>query len=162
MPASILQPVEAALANSFDIARLLVNNIFNGVSPFGHLKLPFVFGTTDATNLYTIPTGLKVEIVRAYWEIGTSFTGGSSSAIGISSTNANYNTKGDILGGASGDVAATLVSTGLTYKGGTLGAKFASNGMIVLVGGDSIRFDRITSAFTAGAGNVHINYRLID
>lgn len=162
MPATILQPSEAGLQSSFDITRRLLNDFYNGLTPFGHLKLPFTFSNADASTLYTIPTGLIIEIGRAYWEIGTSMTGGASSAIGISSSNASYNTKGDILGGATGDVAATLVSTGVKYKGGTLGAKFGSNGMVVLVGGDTIRFDRITSAFTAGAGFVHLNYRLID
>ena len=131
-----------------------------------HLKLPFTFATADAAVLLTIPTitngAVGLQIDSLFWEITTSFTGGASSAIGISSTNANYNTKGDLLGGASGDVAATLVSTGLTYKGGTIGAKFGSNGKVVLVAGDVIRFDRITSAFTAGAGFVHINTSWVD
>jgi len=125
------------------------------------LKLPFAFGTADATALFTVPTGFKLRIERAYWEIIASMTGGSSSAIGVSSTNAAFNTKGDILGGASGDVAATLVQTGSPYKGGTLGAKLGSNGIIVLVAADVLRFDAITSAFTAGNGFVHITGQLI-
>lgn len=130
---------------------------------FGHLKLPIDFSLADAAVLYTIPAALpRVLIGRIWWEVVTSFTGGASSAIGVSSTNAGYNTKGDILGGASGDVAATLVSTGLTHKGGTIGAKYGSNGVVVLVSGDALRFDRITSAFTAGAGYVHADFRLID
>lgn len=125
------------------------------------LKLAFAFGTADATALFTVPTGFKLRIERAYWEIIASMTGGSSSAIGVSSTNAAFNTKGDILGGASGDVAATLVQTGSPYKGGTLGAKLGSNGIITLVATDVIRFDAITSAFTAGNGFVHITAQLI-
>lgn len=122
------------------------------------IKLAIAFGTADAAALLTLPAGWpsKLLVDRAFWEVTSSFTGGSSSAIGISSTNASYNTKGDILGGASGDVAATLVSTGVLYKGGTLGAKFGSNGVIALVAGDAVRFDRITSAFTAGAGFAHL------
>lgn len=133
-----------------------------------HLKLAIGFGTADATALYTLPTltnGAKaVRIDSLYWEIGTSFTGGASSTIGISSTNTRYNVKGDLLGGSAGDVAATLVSTQV-YVPGTLGAKFAvaaTTGKVILVAGDSIRFDVITSAFTAGAGFVHIDCSFLD
>jgi len=132
------------------------------IGGFAHLKLPIGFALADAAVLYTIPAGIKISLNDWWWEITTSFTGGASSAIGISSTNTDYSTKGDLLGGAAGDVVATLVSTGRVHKGGTIGAKFASNGKCVLVGGDAIRFDRITSAFTAGAGYVHVNGRYID
>lgn len=131
-----------------------------------HLKLPIGFALADAAVLFTVPTLLNgavaLQIDSLYWEITTSFTGGSSSAIGVSSSNTNYSTKGDVLGGSGGDVAAGLLSTGLTYKGGTIGAKYASNGKIVLVAGDTLRFDRITSVFTAGAGFVHINASYLD
>lgn len=121
------------------------------------VKLAIDFNKTDAAVLFTVPTGFKLKLGRIYWEVTTSWSGGSSSAIGLSSSNAAFSTKGDLLGGASGDVAATLVSTGSPYKGGTLGTKLGSNGVIVLVGADTIRFDRITSAFTAGAGFVHVD-----
>jgi hypothetical protein len=119
------------------------------------LALPIAFGTADAAVLYTVPTGLRMFVHRAAWEVTSSFTGGTSSAIGVSSDDTSANTKGDILGGASGDVAATLVSTGVPIKGGTVGAKFGSNGCICIAAGKVLRFDRITSAFTAGAGFVH-------
>jgi hypothetical protein len=127
-----------------------------------HLKLAIAFGTADAAVLCTIPTGLNLQILSAYWEVTTSFTGGSSSAIGVSSDATDYSTKGDILGGATGDVLATLVSTGVKYKGGTIGAKFGTNGIVVVPAGKVIRFDRITSVFTAGAGFVHIAGMLVD
>jgi hypothetical protein len=125
------------------------------------LALAIAFGTANNAVLYTVPTGFKIRLNRTYWEVTTSFTGGSSSAIGVSSSNTNFNTAGDLLGGSSGDVAATLVSTGSPYIGGTLGTKFGSNGIVVLTGGDTIKFNRITSAFTAGAGNVHAHISLI-
>lgn len=121
------------------------------------IKLAFDFNTADAAVLFTVPAGLKLKLGRIYWEVTTSFTGGATPAIGLSSSNAAFNTKGDLLGGASGDLTATLVSTGSPYKGGTLGAKLGSNGVIVLVGGDTIRFDRIASAFAAGVGFAHID-----
>jgi hypothetical protein len=147
---------EAALQTSQDIARAFTAGAFQ------HLKLPIAFGTADAAVLFTVPTGIRLEVVRAWWEVTTSFTGGASSAIGVSSDDADYNTKGDILGGASGDVLATLVSTGRVHKGGTVGAKFGSNGVVALAGGKVLRFDRITSAFTAGVGFVHVDVRVVD
>ena len=89
---------------------------------------------------------------RCYWEITADWTGGSSSAIGISGPSP-HNTKGDLLGGGSGDVAATLVaSAGVAL--GTIGADTAAG--VMLKAADTVKFDRITSAFTAGTGFVHV------
>jgi hypothetical protein len=128
------------------------------------LRLPIDFNLADAAVLYTVPAslpgvaaaGVKMNVERACWHVDTSFTGGMASAIGISSDDADYNTKGDILGGAAGDVAATLVSTGRYLIGGTVGAKFGSNGAVTIASGKVIRFDRITSVFTTGVGAVHL------
>jgi hypothetical protein len=122
------------------------------------LSLAFTSATADAAVLATLPTGCELALMSFVWNIGVSLTGGSSSAIGVSSgTKTGYTTKGDLLGGASGDVAATLVATGAKYKAGTVGAQFGTNTLrdgAVLVATDTLRFDRITSAFTAGSGNV--------
>lgn len=117
------------------------------------LKLAVSKDTADAAVLFTVPAGYRLSVDRAFWEVTTGFTGGSSSAIGLSSSNTAYATAGDILGGASGDVTATLGTAGI--KGGTIGAKFGSNGVVVLEAGDTIKFNRVTSAYTAGAGFVH-------
>jgi hypothetical protein len=121
------------------------------------LTFPVSFASTDAQVLYTVPVGIRLQMGRAFWEVVTPFTGGASSAIGVSSSNANASTKGDLLGGATGDVAANLTAG---FKG-TVGTRVASSGLVVLVAGDTIRFDRITSAFTAGAGNLHIPVQLV-
>jgi len=133
-----------------------------------HLKLPFTFATADAGVLFTVPTltngAAAIKLDSLFWEITTSMTGGATPAIGVSSSNAKYSTKGDLLGGASGDLTASLVSTN-TYVPGTLGAKFAAaatTGKVFLVAGDTLRFDRIASAFTAGAGYVHVDITFID
>ena len=125
------------------------------------VPLSIGFGLADAAILYTVPTGYVLRVDRTYYEIATSFTGGTSSAIGASSSDAAYHTKGDLQGGASGDLAAALVSTGGAYKAGTVGAKFGSNGVVVLVAGDTIRFDRIASVFTAGAGKLHVQFSVV-
>lgn len=127
-----------------------------------HLKLAIGYATADATMLAAVPAAKRLMISRAYWQVTTSFAGGTSSAIGVSSDDADYATKGDILGGVGGDVAATLVSTGRVYKGGTLGTLFGSNGVIVVGSGKLIRFDRVASAFTSGAGFLHVDGWLID
>lgn len=124
------------------------------------LALPIAFGTADAATLFTVPAGMRMFIHRACWEVAVSFTGGASSAIGVSSDATGYSTKGDILGGASGDVAATLVAA-TNPAGGTVGAKFGSNGVIVIPATKIVRFDRITSAFTAGSGYVHLHVSMM-
>jgi hypothetical protein len=109
--------------------------------------------TADAAVLYTVPTGFRLLLDVPFHNVTTSWTGGSSSAIGCSSSNGGLSTKGDLLGGSGGDVAAGLLSTG-AYAKGTVGAKIGKPGA-VLVAGDTILFDRITSAFTAGVGVIH-------
>lgn len=116
------------------------------------VDLPLSKDTADAATLATLPTGCYFLNQRGFWEVTTSFTGGSASAIGISSDDATCNTKGDLLGGAAGDVAAMLVSTGALYKAGTVGAKTVS----IVAPGKILRHDRVTSAFTAGVGVAHL------
>lgn len=124
------------------------------------IALPVSFTTADAAALFTVPAGLRLSVGRAFWEPLVSFTGGASSAIGLSSSNVSFNTKGDLLGGVAGDVAAGLTFAAPFFKG-TIGAKAASVGVIVLIGGDTIRFDRITSIFTAGSGLAHVPLQLL-
>lgn len=115
------------------------------------------FSTADAAILGTLPAGMICQVLRGYWEVTTDFTGGTSSAIGVSSSNATgQTTKGDLHGGASGDVLATLVAG---TKLGTIGAKIAAGSL--LVGANTVRFDRVTSAFTAGAGKAHLILRVL-
>ena len=124
------------------------------------LTLPVDYTLADGAVLYTVPAlqgGARVAIERAYWEVVTAWTGGVSSAIGIASSNASYATKGDLLGGAAGDVASGLT---VGFKG-TVGAKAASQGVIVLVQGDTIVFNRVTSVFTAGSGLLQIPCSLV-
>lgn len=116
------------------------------------LEFAFTYETADGATLYTLPTSSALLVQRGYWEITTACTGGSSSAIGLDSDQTGFTTPGDLLGGASGDVEATLV-TG-DYILGTVGAKQATG--ILLVGGKVVRYQRITSAFTAGAGKAHL------
>lgn len=117
-----------------------------------NLVLPFTFATADAAVLLTMPTGAIFQPIEFAWRVTSGFTGGSSSAIGVSSAKTGFTTKGDLLGGAGGDVAATLVA-GNTILG-TIGGKWATiaNRRGLWVAGDTFRFDRITSAFTAGVG----------
>lgn len=118
------------------------------------LKLAIAYTTLDGATLYTVPTDMRLLVEQMFWEVATAFTGGTASAIGVSSDQAPHSTQGDLLGGAGGDVEATLVA-GLTQ--GTLGASFSSApNLVVLEPGAIVRFDRIVDAFTAGAGFVHL------
>lgn len=125
------------------------------------LGLPIAFGTADAAAILTIQAGTRFWAQSACWEVTADFTGGTASAIGLSSNKAAptvWTTKGDILGGTTGDVAATLVASG-GFIAGTIGADMdtlTKTRGLVLVATDTIRFDRITSAFTAGAGFARI------
>lgn len=161
MPATLVQPSAQLIGCN---TQELVNQIQMAVRP--HLKLPISFATADAAVLFTVPTltngASAIKLDSLFWEVTTSFTGGSSSAIGISSSSSLYNTKGDLLGGATGDVLATLVSTGGKLKTGTAGAKVVSTVKNYLVAGDTLRFDRIASVFTAGAGFLHVDLTYID
>lgn len=126
------------------------------------LALPFTYATANNAVLLTLPTGAVLAFRQAYWEVTTGFTGGSSSAIGVNSSNAACNTAGDLLGGASGDVAATLVAGSVVP--GTIGAKADALSELhadVLVAADTVKLNRITSAFTAGAGKVHLVGQLL-
>jgi hypothetical protein len=119
------------------------------------IALPIGFGTLDAAVLWSVPgtTEGAVLVQRGYWEVTTGFTGGSSSAIGASSDEAGLTTKGDLHGGAAGNVAATLVEGALIP--GTPGTDLAAGPVFLRVGAD-VRFDRITSVFDAGAGFLHL------
>ncbi len=117
------------------------------------LSLPIAFGTADNAVLLTIPTGAALKLDSLHWNVTTGFTGGSSSAIGVSSS--VNTTQGDLLGGATGDVTATLGTAG--RKTGTIGAIMDTDAEIhaqLLGAAATIVFDRITSVFTAGAGYV--------
>lgn len=119
------------------------------------IKVAVTFNTADAAVLCTVPTGMRLRVTRAYWEVTANWTGGTSSTVGMSSSSALANTKGDIEGGAAGDLAAVMVTTNV--YAGAIGTKLGSNSIVVLNATNTIRFDRITSAFTAGTGFAHIN-----
>jgi hypothetical protein len=126
------------------------------------LTFPITFATADAAVLFTVPTGAVLQPEEFYWTISTSFTGGSSSAIGVSSAKTGYSTKGDLLGGATGDVLAGL-TTALSPTMGTVGAGFdtLAKRRALWVATNTFRFDRITSVFTAGVGAVNAKVTLI-
>lgn len=123
------------------------------------LALPFAFGTADGAVLLTIPAGARFQLDSAHWEIVADMTGGTSSAIGVAAT--GNATAGDILGGASGDVAAGLTAG---VRPGTIGAKMDTDAELhamLFLPTNTFTFERITSAFTAGSGYVHLRGTLL-
>jgi hypothetical protein len=127
-----------------------------------HLQIPIAFGTADAAVLFTTPAGALLQFDEFAWEITANFTGGTSSAIGVSSTKTGFTTKGDLLGGAAGNVAAELTAAlGITL--GTIGAGFdtLAKRRVLWKPTEILRFDRITDAFTAGTGFVLATGKLL-
>lgn len=122
-----------------------------------NLKLPIGFGLADAAVLLTCPEQMALRLIgMPFWEITTGFTGGTSSAIGVSAS-AIATTKGDLLGGAAGELTAAIGTAGV--KPGTIGPKIDTPAEVqafYLKAADALRFDRIASVYTAGAGFVHI------
>ncbi len=113
------------------------------------LVFPIDETTADATALYTVPTGFVLGVDHAFWHVTDTMTTGSAGAAGLSSSNTGLNVKGDILGGATGDLVATLVSTGV-YAKGTIGAKMNGRPGLVIIGGETIRYDLIAGTYTGG------------
>lgn len=125
------------------------------------LQMTIAYTTADAAALLTVPTGCYIVPLEFWWQVSTSFTGGTNSAIGLSSNKTGFDTKGDLLGGATGDVLATLAAagSGATPIMGTIGAGFdtLAKRRTVLVPTNTVRFDRVTSVFTAGAGTANMS-----
>src|SRR5262249_20556176 len=119
------------------------------------LRIPVAFGMADGATIFTTPAGYALRLTGLpFWDNDVAWTGGTSSAIGIASSVTGYTTAGDILGGASGDVQAGL---GAGVKVGTVGPKLdteAERQAFIMLAGDTLTYEEITSAFTAGAGFV--------
>lgn len=127
------------------------------------IKLAIDYTLADAAALLTMPaSGFRLLLEQAFWEVTADWTGGTNSAIGLSGSIAPHSTKGDLLGGSAGNVLADLTAAiGVTQ--GTIGVSFsAAPKMVVLEPTAVVRFDRITSVFTAGTGYAHLIGRLIE
>lgn len=118
------------------------------------LDIPITFATADAAAIFTVPAGYVLKIVgHPYWDVGTAWTGGSSSSIGLSSSKTGYTTKGDLI--------AATVEAALTagVRKGTIGDKLDTvleMQALHLEAADTLRHDRIVSAFTAGVASVRV------
>jgi hypothetical protein len=156
----VIIPDDRNMAVDTDLAASLAGRWLAVPGQIVNLALPFTYATADAVTLYTLPTGAAFKVEDLYWEITTGCSGGSSSAIGVSTTKTsptNWSSKGDLLGGSGGDVAATLVAGARIV--GTIGTDMDTIAKVrgaIWEAAELFRFDRITSAFTAGAGNVHV------
>lgn len=122
------------------------------------LRLAISSATPDDAVLYTVPPSRTLLIEDTYWEITTSFTGGTSSTIGASASAAPATADGALLGGASGELAANLT---VGIRPGTKGTAL-SGGAITLQAGTTIKFNKIASSFTAGAGFIRVSGRLTE
>ncbi len=121
------------------------------------IALPFTYATANNAVLWTAPVGSLLLLDHAYWEVTTGFTGGSSSSLGVNTSNASGSSAGDVLGGSGGDIAATLVTGAVIH--GTIGGKTAAG--IFVVAADTIKFNRIVDAYAAGVGIAHVLAKLL-
>jgi hypothetical protein len=113
------------------------------------LYVEATFATANNAVLYTVPTGVRLQITaRPFATVTQSYASVGGAALGLSSSNSAYNTAGDLFGGATGSLSAALAAG---IRAGTIGAKLASQGLVVLVGVDTIKADVFTSTFEAGA-----------
>lgn len=130
----------------------------------GLVNLSLAIDKTMADNatIFTVPVGARLHVLDAWFDVLVSWSGGSSSAIGVHSSVSGWSTKGDILGGTTGDVAATLVSTN-TRMTGTIGTQMdtRTHGRLITLAADTLNYDKITSTFTAGSANVRVLCDLI-
>lgn len=126
------------------------------------LTLPITFATADATALLTMQAGSAMHILEAWWEMTADWTGGTASTIGVSSSKTSFTTKGDLLGGATGSLAAALTAAG-SPNFGTVGTGFdtLAKRRALWVATNTIRHDRITSAFTAGSGSLKLSVNIV-
>ena len=154
----VIIPDDRNMAVDTDLAASLAGRWLAVPGQMVDLALACTYATADAATLYTMPVGANMRLVPGYWEVTTGFTGGSSSAIGLSSDQTGHTTKGDLLGGSGGDVTATLGSAA-DYIEGTIGADIAAG--VILKAGKLVRFDRITSVYTTGAGYAHVVGQLL-
>lgn len=113
------------------------------------LYVEATFATANNAVLYTVPTGFQLQLIsRPFATVTQSYASVGGAAFGLSSSNSAYNTAGDLFGGATGSLSAALAAG---IRAGTIGAKLASQGLVVLVAGDTIKADVFTSTFEAGA-----------
>lgn len=118
------------------------------------LKLAISHANSDADTIFTVPTGVQLHPREAWWETSQTFNG-TSPKLGVHASPTGWTTKGDILGGATGD---TLASTD-SRMAGTIGAKLdtRAHGRLIMIAADTFKFDLISGSLsTAGASNVRI------
>jgi roadblock/LC7 domain-containing protein len=149
----------ATTDGDFLVATVAAGGVLIRVDKEVDIQAAVTSATADAAVLYTVPTGFRLQVTVPFWSVSVTFTTGTAGAAGLSSSNAGLSTKGDLLGGATGDLVATLVSTG-AYAKGTIGAK-AGKPAAVLSAADTIRFDLIAGTYTAGTGIAHIPVRVL-
>lgn len=126
------------------------------VDQFINLQFALDFNFTNNQVIFTVPTGIRLLVLRPFLEVGTPWTGGVASAIGVSSNNAAYNTAGDLMGGAGGDLTANLGSGFQGTAGTKIATMYSTRPPVVLIGGNTILWNRIVSAYTAGNGVLNV------
>ena len=123
---------------------------------YGRTPLVWSFSaaTPDGGVLYTVPANTTLILYSLLWSVSVPFTGGTAATLAVRSTNAGSNAVGDLLGGPAGD-GTVLGVAGPVF--GTMGPKVTPPAIVTLAAGDTIILNRVSSAFTAGAGSVLVS-----
>ena len=115
------------------------------------LAMAIAHGTADAAVLATLPTGASS--CRAATGRSPRASRAAARRPSASTPRSRVTTAGDVLGGSGGDVTALLPGP-LGIKEATIGADVAAG--MVLRAAETIKFNRITNGFTAGAGYARV------
>ena len=111
--------------------------------PVVDLKLPWAFNTANNTVLLTVPTGLRLNVLRVVPETVVPLTGLDTGSIGLGST---------ITLNAGGLATITGLLGGFQ---GFPGVDIASPQSTTLVAGDAFRHNLLVAGYTAGSGFWH-------
>jgi len=118
--------------------------------------IPFTYATADAAILYTFPTGAIFQLLTAFYDVSTTFAGGTNSGIGVSSSNlTGFTTKGDLIA----ETVAAALGSSAAINPGTVGAVMDTLTELktaLFTAGKTVRHDRTTDAFTSGVATLHL------
>jgi hypothetical protein len=124
--------------------------------PCFDLVIPATFANTDNQSMVVVPAEMTLQPhPNIILEVTTVWAGGAASTIGLSFSTPSLNrARGNLAGGAAGNSGFTSTF----FAAMTLGSQFAGGlaQAVILPPASIIAYDRITSAFTSGAGNFHL------
>lgn len=114
------------------------------------LKLPWAFNTADNTTLITVPTGIRLHVMRAMAEIVVDLAGSDTGSLGLDS-NVSLNP---------GGLAEFDGFVGQGFRG-DMGAEINEPQRTTLIATDVLRHNLLAAGYNAGSGFWHVVCSLI-